>query len=90
MAIANVKPDGEQTSTVHTTEPISLKMWVVAFVVALPSFLFGYILAALNACLLTGDADNQRKCYYNNDDASPDCPMGTVFNDIVLSTCKHM
>jgi uncharacterized membrane protein len=34
-------------------EPISLRMWCVAFIVALPSFLFGYILAALNACLVT-------------------------------------
>lgn len=34
-------------------DSISVRMWCVAFIVALPSFLFGYIMAALNACLVT-------------------------------------
>lgn len=35
-----------------------------------------------------GDADSSSQCYFDNDDASPHCPAGTVFNDIKLSTCN--
>jgi sugar porter (SP) family MFS transporter len=65
---------------------IPLKMWVAAFLISLPSFLFGYISAALNSCLITGDSDSPSKCYENNDDSNPNCPPGTVYNDIRLST----
>mmetsp|Transcript_12347 Transcript_12347/g.18720 ORF Transcript_12347/g.18720 Transcript_12347/m.18720 type:complete len:551 (-) Transcript_12347:231-1883(-) len=70
------------------TETIPLKLWIAALLTALPSFLFGYVSAALNSCLLTGDADSESKCYYDNDDANPDCPPGTVYNDIKLSTTE--
>jgi hypothetical protein len=50
MGELNMTVDNE---TKPKIEPISLRMWCVAFIVALPSFLFGYILAALNACLVT-------------------------------------
>jgi hypothetical protein len=32
---------------------IPLKMWIAAFLISLPSFLFGYVSAALNSCLIT-------------------------------------
>ena len=35
------------------TETIPLKLWIAALLTALPSFLFGYVSAALNSCLLT-------------------------------------
>eukprot|EP00604_Paraphysomonas_vestita_P001944 CAMPEP_0174821704 /NCGR_PEP_ID=MMETSP1107-20130205/9207_1 /TAXON_ID=36770 /ORGANISM="Paraphysomonas vestita, Strain GFlagA" /LENGTH=521 /DNA_ID=CAMNT_0016039023 /DNA_START=23 /DNA_END=1588 /DNA_ORIENTATION=+ len=70
----------------ESSSKIPTKMWIAAFLISLPSFLFGYISAALNSCLITGDGDDAGKCYDNNDDASPNCPPGTVYNDIKLST----
>ncbi len=33
--------------------PIPLKMWIAAVLIALPSFLFGFVSASLNSCLVT-------------------------------------
>lgn len=33
-----------------------------------------------------GDGDDASKCFNNNDDGSPSCPPGTLYNDINLST----
>ena len=46
------------------------------------------MIAALNACLVTGDGDSSSACYHDTDDSSEDCPPGTLYNDILLNTSK--
>lgn len=65
--------------------PIPLKMWVVTCLVCMPSFLFGYVSASLNSCLVTGDGDSINACFENTDDEKNNCPPGTVYNDIKLT-----
>lgn len=65
--------------------PIPVKLWIAAILIAMPSFLFGYISAALNSCLVTGDGQSVNDCYDNNDDERHHCPPGTVYNDIKLT-----
>ncbi|CAM9313976.1 unnamed protein product, partial [Ectocarpus fasciculatus] len=60
-------------------------MWVVTALVCMPSFLFGYVSASLNSCLVTGDGDSIDACFDNTDDESNNCPPGTVYNDIKLT-----
>mmetsp|Transcript_1782 Transcript_1782/g.2799 ORF Transcript_1782/g.2799 Transcript_1782/m.2799 type:complete len:518 (-) Transcript_1782:256-1809(-) len=67
---------------------IPIKMWIASLLVSLPSFLFGYVTAALNSCLITGDADSASKCFNDNDDGSPSCPPGTIYNDVKLTTVE--
>ena len=67
---------------------IPTRMWVAAFLVSQPSFLFGYATAALNACLVVGDGDSAGACYDNTDDESTNCPPGTLFNDIKMTTTE--
>ena len=43
---------------------------------------------ALNSCLVTGDGNDPKKCYDNTDDESINCPPGTIYNDLNLSTIE--
>lgn len=65
---------------------ISLKMWLVTLLVSIPAFLYGYVTAALNAAMITGDANSQGNCFHDIDDEDPGCPPGTIYNDILLTT----
>lgn len=69
------------------TLSIPLKMWLVTLLVSLPAFLYGYVTAALNAAMITGNANSPGDCYHNTDDEDPNCPPGTIYNDILLTTC---
>jgi hypothetical protein len=69
---------------------IPLKMWLVTLLVSLPAFLYGYVTAALNAAMITGNASSPSNCFYNTDDEDPNCPPGTIYNDILLTTCEYM
>lgn len=71
-----------------TENEIPTRMWIAAFLVSQPSFLFGYATAALNACLVVGDGDSVDDCYHNTDDESNNCPPGTIYNDINLNTLE--
>ncbi len=42
---------------------INNRLWFTAIIVSLQSFLYGYIFACLNSCLVTGDANDPSKCY---------------------------
>ena len=67
---------------------IPLKMWLVTLLVSTPAFLYGYVTASLNAAMITGDANSQSNCYHDTDDETPSCPPGTIYNDILLTTCE--
>jgi hypothetical protein len=60
--------------------------WIICFVYCGQ---FGYVIAALNASLVSGDGDSSSACYHDTDDSSDGCPPGTLYNDILLSTSKY-
>ena len=64
---------------------ITPSMWFAAFLVALPSFSFGFVLSCLNACLVTGNKNDGADCYHGNDSS---CPPGTIYDDLNLTTSK--
>lgn len=64
-------------------------MWTAALLIASQSFLYGYVLAALNACLVTGAGNDSEACFNNDDNNSGgSCPPGTIYNDLNLSTIE--
>lgn len=65
-------------------ESIPMGMWKAAMLVAIQSFLFGYVYSCFNACLVTGDNKSGSDCYHGTDSS---CPKGTVYNDLNLTTC---
>lgn len=68
---------------------IPLKMWLVALLVCLPAFLYGYVTASLNAAMAGGHDNNPGRCFDDaNNEEEPSCPPGVIFNDIFLTTCK--
>ena len=64
---------------------IPTKMWTAAMLICLSSFMFGYSLSSLNSCLVLGSGDSASKCFSGDDDGSPSCPPGTIYNDLNLS-----
>ena len=52
------------------------------------ALMYGYVLIAFNACLALGSRGNPGACYNGDDDASPNCPEGSVYDDLNLSTSK--
>eukprot|EP01039_Chlorochromonas_danica_P003073 gene3073-3356_t len=58
-------------------------IWKAASVITLQSFLYGYLLACFNPCLVTGDNNKGSDCYDGTDSS---CPPGTVYKDMDLST----
>lgn len=68
---------------------IPLGMWRSAILVSLSSLLFGYALASLNSCLVTGDGNSAKACYNGDDDSSPSCPPGSIYDDMNLSLCEY-
>jgi hypothetical protein len=79
-----------------TTFSIPLKMWLITLLVSLPAFLYGYVTASLNAAMITGDEDSSpASCFHRSDEhehedggGGGDCPPGSIYNDILLTTCK--
>jgi len=70
------------------TKPIDMlpiRMWISACLIGLSSFMFGYQIVALNSCLVAGDANSVSACYNGDDDSSPSCPKGTIFDDLNLT-----
>lgn len=72
--------------TVGDPSVVTSRMWKVAIIIAQQSFLYGYVFACLNSCLVTGDANDASKCYYDTDDSHNACPPGTIYNQLNLST----
>jgi SP family facilitated glucose transporter-like MFS transporter 8 len=56
---------------------------VVVFLVCLQAFLSGYIFAVLNSSTKTGNQNSPEACYDHSDNS---CPIGTIHNDMHLST----
>jgi hypothetical protein len=47
------KGDKERSISSAAIKSVPPRMWIAALLIALPSFQFGYIIAALNSCLVT-------------------------------------
>ena len=76
-----------KVATINSSKPISAKMWFAAFLVSLQSFNLGYVLVALNSCLVLGSNKNSNTaCYNHDDDGNYACPKGTIYNDLNLNT----
>ena len=79
------------SKSINVTKPIiPQSMWISALLVGLSSFMFGYALASLNSCLVLGDGNSASACYNGDDNNSPHCPKGTLYDDLDLSTCKFI
>ena len=63
---------------------IPLSMWTAVLLIATQSFLFGYCFSSLNPCLVTGSNNSGSDCYSGADD----CPKGSIYNDLNLSTIE--
>lgn len=65
---------------------ITRRMWIATILIASQSFLFGYVFVSLNPCLELGPGNNPQACYNNDDNNGEGCPIGTLYNDVNLST----
>lgn len=72
--------DGSQAAAI----PKSL--WIATLLIASQSFLYGYVMVALNPCLVTGKGNDSNACYHGNDDGH--CPPGAIYNDLNLTTIE--
>ncbi|CAM9182284.1 unnamed protein product [Ectocarpus sp. 6 AP-2014] len=70
----------------HRPAAVSRRMWASSLISALPSFLFGYCLSALNTVLVTGDAASPGACL-SGEDAT--CPTGSTLRDLDLPTVQQ-
>lgn len=70
-------------------EVIPGSMWRAAILISLSSLLFGYALASLNSCLVVGDGNSEIACFNGDDDASPNCPPGSIYDDMKLTTRSY-
>jgi MFS family permease len=73
-------------SSASDDDYVTSSMWAATIVSALPSFIFGYALAALNSCLVTGSDNKSAASCFDGSDSS--CPTGTLYNDLELSTVE--
>ena len=76
---------GTGTSTGTGAVKIPVSMWIASCLIGMSSFLFGFSLASLNSCLVFGDSNSASACYNDNDSS---CPIGTIYDDMDLSTCN--
>ncbi len=65
--------------------PIPSRVWYAAFFLCQQSFLMGYIFMALNPALVVGDMKQASACFNGTD---PSCPVGSIYNDLNLSTIQ--
>lgn len=72
---------------VHKHVPTRLRSF--ATLVSVPSFLMGYVLASLNSCFVYGSSGSARACYNGDDDGSPNCPPGTIFDTFDMTLCEY-
>eukprot|EP00752_Nemacystus_decipiens_P016243 g14523.t1 len=69
------------------TTPVSTTMWFASVISALPSFLFGYCLSALNTVLVAGDSAGGAASCFSGEDAT--CPTGSALRDLDLPTVQQ-
>ncbi len=65
---------------------IPSSVWFSSLLIGMGSFMFGYTLAALNSCLVTGGGASPTACYNGDDNSSPSCPPGSIYDQFDLST----
>lgn len=65
---------------------VPTSMWVAAVLIGMSSFMFGYALSSMNSCLVLGDGNSASKCYNGDDNSSPSCPVGSLYDDLDLNT----
>lgn len=63
---------------------ISKNLWIATLLIASQSFLFGYVFVSLNPCLELGPGNDASACFNNLENS--DCPKGTIYNNIELSS----
>ena len=68
---------------------IPRQMWFVAFLICMSGVSYGYALVSLNTCLVLGSRNSMSACYNGDDDSSPGCPKGSIFDDLDLDSCKE-
>ncbi len=73
----------EKRTVPNEDEVIPAAMWRAALLVAIQSFLYGYVFSCFNSSLLTGDNNSGSDCFHGTDSS---CPDGTVYNDLNLTT----
>lgn len=71
-------------STDQQDNSIPLSMWTAVLLIAIQSFLFGYCFSCLNPCLVAGSSNSGAACY----DGTDDCPPGSIYNDLNLTTIE--
>jgi len=64
---------------------IPASVWYATILICMQSFLQGYIFMALNPALVMGDLKSASDCY---DGTDPSCPVGSIYNDLQLSTLE--
>eukprot|EP00903_Cladosiphon_okamuranus_P010828 g10229.t1 len=62
-------------------------MWFASLISALPSFLFGYCISALNTVLVAGDSTGGAAACFSGEDAT--CPRGSALRDLHLPTVQQ-
>lgn len=81
-------PSSSAATLTSNREPIPGSMMLTAILISLQSFQIGYAVSSLNSAIVTGDAHDPSRCYYHTDDASPSCPPGTIYRDLLLTTTQ--
>jgi hypothetical protein len=74
-----------QTENMADSQSLPAKLTLAACLIGLSSFNFGYTFVSLNACLVTGNGNSPSACYNHDDDQSPSCPKGSIYEDLNLS-----
>lgn len=74
-----VKRSGDEEAALVITR----EMWVSVALITSQSFCFGYLMVALNPCLVTGEGKKGSTCY---DGSDATCPIGSIYRDLDLST----
>jgi MFS family permease len=84
-----IKSATDESPTPSHGNTIPRNLWMATLLIASQSFLYGYVMVALNPCLVTGAGNDGAACY-NGDDNNADghCPPGTIYNDLDLSTIE--
>ena len=62
---------------------ITPSMWRATALITSQSFCFGYVIVALNPCLVTGDEKKGSACFDGGDTS---CPVGSIYRDLKLSS----
>jgi len=50
--------------------------------------MFGYGIVSLNSCLVTGAKNSSEACFNQDDDGTQSCPIGSIFDDLDISTIE--